>query len=231
MGGGTTGTSTPLLWQLITHAIFQYWIDRAALLFCTIASEKWTLNATCILSRDAGIENLSFLYLHFIYSSALLISRRENGNTKLWHWIHWLPTYQARIQDFCQGRAPMDWWPYMGWDERFLTCGHDLHIFATFQDVYCHIMLEWCCTTIQGTLLWISDPVRPCFLAITSSNQSQLVSNFHTIHFSSSADIHQYGLLTKYQNLGYLSLTRNVKFRPVHLLVQWRLERRRLWRQ
>ena len=31
-------------------------------------------------------------------------------------------------------------------------------------------------------LLWISDPVRPCFLAIT-------------IHFSPSADIHQYGLL------------------------------------
>ena len=72
------------------------------------------------------------------------------------------------------------------------------------------------------------DPVRPCFLAITSSDLAQLVSNFHTIHFSPSADIHQYGLLTKYQNLGYLPLTRNVKFRPVHLLVQWRLERRRL---
>ena len=80
----------------------------------------------------------------------------------------------------------------------------------------------------NSRLLWISDPVRPCFLEITSSNLSQLVSNFHTIHFSPSADIHQYGLLTKYQNLGYLSLTRNVKFRPVHLLVQWRLERRRL---
>ena len=57
---------------------------------------------------------------------------------------------------------------------------------------------------------------------------AQLVPNFHTLHFSPSADIHQYGLLTKYQNLGYLSLTRNVKFRPVHLSVQWRLERRRL---
>ena len=67
------------------------------------------------------------------------------------------------------------------------------------------------------TLLWISDPVRPCFLAITSSDLAQLVPNFHTLHFSPSADIHQYGLLTKYQNLGYLSLTRNVKFRPVHL--------------
>ena len=74
-------------------------------------------------------------------------------------------------------------------------------------------------------------PREALFLAITSSDLAQLVPNFHTIHFSPSADIHQYGLLTKYQNLGYLSLTRNVKFRPVHLLVQWRLERRRLWRQ
>ena len=81
---------------------------------------------------------------------------------------------------------------------------------------------------LGNPLLWISDPVRPCFLAITSSDLAQLAPNFHTIHFSPSADIHQYGLLTKYQNLGYLSLTRNVKFRPVHLLVQWRLERRRL---
>ena len=66
------------------------------------------------------------------------------------------------------------------------------------------------------------------FFAITSADLAQLIPNFHTIHFSPSADIHQYGLLTKYQNLGYLSLTRNVKFRPVHLFVQWRLERRRL---
>ena len=74
-------------------------------------------------------------------------------------------------------------------------------------------------------------PREALFFAITSSDLAQLVSSFHTLHFSPSADIHQYCLLTKYQNLGYLSLTRNVIFRPVHLLVQWRLERRRLCRQ
>ena len=26
-----------------------------------------------------------------------------------------LEVYQARIQDFCQERAPKHWWPYMGW--------------------------------------------------------------------------------------------------------------------
>ena len=45
--------------------------------------------------------------------------------------------------------AKVYWWPYMG-----LGCAiFDIrkHIFATFQDVYCHIMIEWCWTTIQGT--------------------------------------------------------------------------------
>ena len=50
---------------------------------------------------------------------------------------------------------------------------------------------------VVSPLLWISDPVRPCFLAITSSNLAQLVPNFHTLHFSPSADFCQYGLLTK----------------------------------
>ena len=27
-----------------------------------------------------------------------------------------LQVRQARIQDFCQGRAPREWWPYMGWE-------------------------------------------------------------------------------------------------------------------
>ena len=49
----------------------------------------------------------------------------------------------------------------------------------------------------KADLLWISDPVRPCFLAITSSDLAQLVPNFHTLHFSPSADFCQYGLLTK----------------------------------
>ena len=49
-------------------------------------------------------------------------------------------------------------------------------------------------------LLWISDPVRPCFLAITSSDLAQLVPNLHTLHFSPSADCCQYGLLSKIDN-------------------------------
>ena len=49
----------------------------------------------------------------------------------------------------------------------------------------------------EHVLLWISDHVRPCFLAITSSDLAQLVPNFHTLHFSPSADFCQYGLLTK----------------------------------
>ena len=46
-------------------------------------------------------------------------------------------------------------------------------------------------------LLWISDPVRPRFLAITSSDLARSLSNFRTLHFSPSADFCQYGLLTK----------------------------------
>ena len=46
-------------------------------------------------------------------------------------------------------------------------------------------------------LLWISDPVRPRFLAITSSDFARSLSNFRTLHFSPSADFCQYGLLTK----------------------------------
>ena len=44
---------------------------------------------------------------------------------------------QARIQDFCQGRAPREWWPYMGWEWAIFDIRK--HRFATFQDVYCHI--------------------------------------------------------------------------------------------
>ena len=56
---------------------------------------------------------------------------------------------QARIQDFCQGRAPREWWPYMGWEWAIFDIRK--HRFATFQDVYCHIMPEWCLKTIQET--------------------------------------------------------------------------------
>ena len=58
-------------------------------------------------------------------------------------------TDQARIQDFCQGRAPREWWPYMGWEWAIFYIRK--HRFATFQDVYCHIMPEWCWTAIQET--------------------------------------------------------------------------------
>ena len=66
---------------------------------------------------------------------------------------------QARIKDFCQGRAPREWWPYMGWEWAIFDIRK--HRFATFQDVYCHIMPEWCWTTIQETpvsLLWSFCP-------------------------------------------------------------------------
>ena len=58
------------------------------------------------------------------------------------------PPGQARIQDFWQGRAPRDWWAYMGWGWAIFDIRK--HRFATF-DVYCHVMLEWYWTTIQGT--------------------------------------------------------------------------------
>ena len=48
------------------------------------------------------------------------------------------------------------------------------------------------------------------FLAIISSGLARSLSNFRTLHFSPSADFCQYGLLTKNQQLGYLSLPRNV---------------------
>ena len=51
--------------------------------------------------------------------------------------------------------------------------------------------------TTLDSLLWISDPVRPRFLAITSSDLAWSLSNFRTLHFSPSADFCQYGLLTK----------------------------------
>ena len=47
---------------------------------------------------------------------------------------------QARIQDFYQGRAPRDWWPYLGWGWAIFDTRK--HRFATFQDVYCHIMFN-----------------------------------------------------------------------------------------
>ena len=75
---------------------------------------------------------------------------------------------------------------------------------------------------------------RPHEALFFGDNVFKLVTigfKFLTISVQAPIDGYQYGLLTKYQNLWYLSLTRNVKFRPVHLLVQWRLERRRLWRQ
>ena len=61
----------------------------------------------------------------------------------------YLLTRQARIQDFCQGRAPREWWPYKGWEWAIFDIRK--HRFATFLDVYCHIMLEWRWTTIQET--------------------------------------------------------------------------------
>ena len=45
--------------------------------------------------------------------------------------------------------APGEWWPYMGWEWAIFDIRK--HRFATFQDVYCHIMPEWCWTTIQET--------------------------------------------------------------------------------
>ena len=45
---------------------------------------------------------------------------------------------------------------------------------------------------MDGDLLWISDPVRPRFLAITSSDLARSLSNFRTLHFSPSADFCQY---------------------------------------
>ena len=63
---------------------------------------------------------------------------------------------------------------------------------------------------VEYLLLWISDPVRPRFLAITSSDLARSLSNFRTRHFSPSADFCQYGLLTKNRKLRYLSLLRNV---------------------
>ena len=60
-------------------------------------------------------------------------------------------------------------------------------------------------------LLWISDPVKPCFSAITSWRLDWLASTFGMSRFSSSANFCQYGLVTKNRNLRYLSLSRNVK--------------------
>jgi len=67
-------------------------------------------------------------------------------------------------------------------------------------------------------LLWISDPVRPRFSAISSKLLAGLNPDFHTAYFSSGADLYQYTLLTKYQNLGQLSLTRNSK--QLHCLLR-----------
>ena len=69
---------------------------------------------------------------------------------EIWHALgDPLVTDQARIQDFCQGRAPREWWPYTGWEWAIFDIPK--HRFATFQDVYCYIMPEWCWTTIQET--------------------------------------------------------------------------------
>ena len=64
-------------------------------------------------------------------------------------WVEYQSRAQAQIQDFCQGRAPREWWPYMGWEWAIFDIRKQR--FATFQDVYCHIMPEWCWTTIQET--------------------------------------------------------------------------------
>ena len=65
-------------------------------------------------------------------------------------------------------------------------------------------------------LLWISDPVRPRFSAITSYDFVKYKSNFRTACFSPGADFCQYSLLTKNRNLEHLSLTRNVKIWSVN---------------
>ena len=45
---------------------------------------------------------------------------------------------QARIQDFCQGRAPRDWWPYMGWRLAIFTYANtDLQLFNRFIAILC----------------------------------------------------------------------------------------------
>ena len=76
-----------------------------------------------------------------------LISPFKRGHSRLRS--HKKKQRQARIQDFCQGRAPREWWPSMGWEWAIFDV-RKLR-FATFQDVYCHIMPEWCWTTIQET--------------------------------------------------------------------------------
>ena len=74
-----------------------------------------------------------------IQKPACCLSRDEAVDTRV----------QARIQDFCQGRAPRQWWPHMRWEWAIFDIRK--HRFATFQDVDCHIMPEWCWTTIQET--------------------------------------------------------------------------------
>ena len=46
---------------------------------------------------------------------------------------------QARIQDFCQGRAPREWWPYMGWEWTIFDtyASTDLQLFKMFIAILC----------------------------------------------------------------------------------------------
>ena len=46
-------------------------------------------------------------------------------------------------------------------------------------------------------LLWISDRLRPRFLAIIFSEMAESESNFRTVYFSSGANFCPYSLLTK----------------------------------
>ena len=61
------------------------------------------------------------------------------------------------------------------------------------------------CATFETTAQKTLGTLACSAIYDSFSWNASLVSNFHTIHFSPSADIHQYDLLTKYQNLGYLS--------------------------
>ena len=73
-------------------------------------------------------------------------------------------------------------------------------IFVNLLGKTCDV-LRWsklmCIVINVRVLLWLSDPVRPRFLAITSSDLARSLSNFRTLHFSPSANFCQYGLLTK----------------------------------
>ena len=82
---------------------------RLLLAIALVIATRWStvfmspnvISVTRLYFLCKGIENYSFGQLSTLKSN--IFSTRK------------LSTEQARIQDFCQGREPRDWWPYMGW--------------------------------------------------------------------------------------------------------------------